>query len=135
MMIALVALGGAAGSVLRYLLSALVQRSSGAEFPLGTLVVNVTGALLLGFLLRYWFDGANASAGTRALLTTGFCGGYTTFSTFSYEAVALAHRGDLRRAVLYVTLSVLLSLAGVAVGMGTARELISAQRPGSATGL
>ena len=130
MPLALVVLGGAAGSVVRYLVSAVIQRGSGTDFPVWTLVVNVTGSILLGFLMRYLLDGTSVSAGTRALLTSGFCAGYTTFSTFSYEAIALMERGDLRRAGLYVTLSVVLSLGGVFAGMGVARQVVAAQRSG-----
>ncbi|MGI9075867.1 MAG: fluoride efflux transporter CrcB [Gemmatimonadaceae bacterium] len=88
-MIWYIAVGGAAGSVSRYLLGTFVQQRTGATFPLGTLIINVTGSLLLGFLLRYTFATPAASPEMRALLTIGFCGGYTTFSTFSYETLAL----------------------------------------------
>ncbi|HVZ47221.1 MAG TPA: fluoride efflux transporter CrcB [Gemmatimonadaceae bacterium] len=131
MMILLIALGGAAGSAVRYMLSEALQRGSGTEFPVATLLVNATGSLVLGFLMRYLLDGASVSAGTRALLTTGFCGGYTTFSTFSYETIALIDRGDLRRAAVYVSLSVALSLGGVAAGIGAAKQVVAFQRAGS----
>jgi CrcB protein len=134
MMIILIALGGAAGSAARYLLSEALQRGSGTEFPIATLVVNVSGSLVLGFLMRYLLDGVSVSAGTRALLTTGFCGGYTTFSTFSYETFALIDRGDLRRAAVYVTLSIALSFGGVVAGMGAAKHLAALQRAGSGVG-
>ena len=123
-----VAIGGAVGSVARYLLSGVIQRSSGTTFPVWTLVINFTGSILLGFLMRYLIDGAPASAETRALLTAGFCGGYTTFSTFSYETASLIEQGDWGRSALYVSLSVGLSLLGTFAGMGLARELISRMR-------
>lgn len=123
-----VALGGAAGSVLRLLLSEFVQGHGGGDFPLGTLIINVTGSLLLGFLLRYALDTTAITPEWRALLTTGFCGGYTTFSTFSYETVALIENGDWRRAALYATLSFVLALAGTAMGIVAARELIQLRR-------
>jgi len=119
-----IALGGAAGSVARYLLgTALAGVVSG--FPLATLVINVTGSFLLGLLFASLTDPA-ASPAVRAALTTGFCGGYTTFSTFSYETVALVERGAGARALLYVAGSVTLSLAATVAGIALARALRSA---------
>jgi CrcB protein len=105
-----------------------MQRSAGTTFPVGTLVINLTGSILLGFLMRYLIDGVTASAETRALLTAGFCGGYTTFSTFSYESASLIEQGDWGRSAVYVSLSVGLSLLGTFAGMGLARELIARVR-------
>jgi fluoride exporter len=122
-MIWFVALGGAVGSVVRFVLGSLVQERAGT-FPLGTLVVNVTGSLLLGALMEYALSTPAISRDMRALLTTGFCGGYTTFSTFSYETVRLAQEGDYRRAGLYVVLSVLGSLAAAFAGFALAREVL-----------
>jgi len=127
-MIWYVALGSAVGGVSRFLLSGLLQRSAATTFPFWTLVINVTGSLLLGFLMRYFLEGMPASPELRAMLTTGFCGGYTTFSTFSYETVALFEQGDIGRGVWYIVLSVVLALAGMFAGMGLARELIAVQR-------
>ena len=123
-----VAIGSAVGGVSRYLLSAAVQARVGTAFPLGTLVVNVSGSLLLGFVLRVALGSGSVSPEMRALLTTGFCGGYTTFSTFSYEAASLMERGDYRRASLYVAGSVALSLLGMFLGFAAARELLAARR-------
>jgi CrcB protein len=122
-MIWFVALGGAVGSVVRFVLGSLVQERAGT-FPLGTLVVNVTGSLLLGALMEYALSTPAISRDMRALLTTGFCGGYTTFSAFSYETVRLAQEGDYRRAGLYVVLSVLGSLAAAFAGFALAREVL-----------
>lgn len=124
-MIWYVAAGGAVGSVARYLLSTLLQERAGAVFPVGTLVVNATGSLLLGLLLRYSLDAPAFSPEVRVLLTTGFCGGYTTFSTFSYETARLMETGDYRRAVAYVVLSVGVSLAAMLAGFAAARALIA----------
>ena len=71
-------------------------------FPVGTLVVNVTGSFLLGVILRYGVETPTLTPEVRAFLTVGFCGGYTTFSTFSYETVALMEDGQWPRAALYV---------------------------------
>src|ERR671923_250379 len=108
-MIWYVALGSAVGGVARYVFSAAVQQRTGVGFPVGTLVVNLTGSFLLGLLWRYALGVQAISPEVRALLTTGFCGGYTTFSTFSYEAAALIEDGDHRTALLYLVGSVTIS--------------------------
>ncbi|HEY8106355.1 MAG TPA: fluoride efflux transporter CrcB [Gemmatimonadales bacterium] len=119
-----VAIGSAVGGVSRYLLGGLIQRMSSGTFPLGTLVINVTGSALLGFLFRYALDVPAMTPEIRALLGVGFCGGYTTFSTFSYETLTLLEDGDWRRAGLYVALSVGVSLLATFAGFAAARELI-----------
>ena len=120
-----VAIGSAVGGVSRYLLGGVIQRTLAASFPVGTLLINVTGSALLGFLLRYALDTPSLTPEIRALLGVGFCGGYTTFSTFSYETVALLEDGDWRRAGVYVTLSVVGSVLATFVGFVAARELIA----------
>lgn len=124
-----VALGSAVGGASRFVLSSFIQQRTGT-FPLGTLIVNITGSLALGFLLRYALGSTSVSAETRALLTTGFCGGYTTFSTFSYETMQLIDDGDYRRAATYVGLSVVLSLAATFLGMLGAGQLLAMRRGG-----
>jgi CrcB protein len=119
-----VAIGSAVGGVSRYLLGGLIQRMVSGTFPLGTLVINVTGSALLGFLVRYALDVPAMTPEIRALLGVGFCGGYTTFSTFSYETLTLLEDGDWRRAGLYVALSVGVSLLATFAGFAAARELI-----------
>ena len=123
-----VALGSAVGGASRFALSAFLQQRAATAFPIGTLVVNVTGSLALGFILRYTLDSQATSPEVRALLTAGFCGGYTTFSTFSYETIRLVQSGDYRRAGVYVALSVVLALAATFVGMIAAGELLAARR-------
>jgi CrcB protein len=127
-MIWYVAVGGAVGSVARFLLSTLVQQRAGGSFPFGTLLINISGSLLLGFLLQYSLATPAVSREVRALLTTGFCGGYTTFSTFSYETAKLMEAGDYRRAGLYAGLSVVVALAGTFAGFGLAREVLALRR-------
>lgn len=122
-----IALGSALGGVGRYLLGGLVQRAAGPEFPTGTLVVNVTGSFLLGMLLRYALETPTLSPELRALLTIGLCGGYTTFSTFSYETVALLEDGQWGRAAAYVTASLVLSLGATLLGLVAARGIIVAR--------
>ena len=120
-----IAVGSAIGGVSRYLVGGLTQRVMGGTFPVGTLLINVTGSFLLGLILRYGVETATLTPEVRAFMTIGFCGGYTTFSTFSYETVALAEDGQWTRAALYVALSVGLSLVATFLGFATARELMA----------
>lgn len=119
-----VAAGGAIGSVTRYLVGLAVQGRSGLDFPLGTLLVNLSGCLLLGFVARYSLGTPAIGPELRAFITIGLCGGYTTFSTFSYETVTLIEDGDWRRAALYVILSLAGSVLGVVLGIAGARQLL-----------
>jgi fluoride exporter len=123
-----VAVGSAAGGTVRYIVGAAVQERAGTTFPLGTLVINITGSILLGFILRYAMESAAVTSEVRSLLTTGFCGGYTTFSTFSWECAELIEDGNYGRAALYIGLSVGIAIIGTFGGMAGARALIAAQR-------
>ena len=107
-----IALGSAVGGVGRYLLGGLIQDWSGSSFPVGTLIVNISGSFLLGLISGYALESAAISAEVRAFLTIGICGGYTTFSTFSLETVNLLRDGDYARAASYLSLSVLISSGG-----------------------
>ncbi|HEU4698361.1 MAG TPA: fluoride efflux transporter CrcB [Gemmatimonadales bacterium] len=122
-MIWYIAFGSAVGGAGRYLLGTTLQRLAGTTFPVGTLVINILGSCVLGFLVRWAADSTAVTPEARALLTTGFCGGFTTFSTFSAETVALLEDGDWGRAALYVAASVGLALAGTMLGIAAAREL------------
>jgi fluoride exporter len=122
-----VMLGSAVGGGARFLLGTFIQTRTGSGFPIGTLVVNISGSLLLAFVFRY-AAGSSLSPEVRALLTTGFCGGYTTFSAFSWETLRLIEDGDYYRAAWYVGLSVIVSLAGAFAGIGLARELLDMRR-------
>jgi CrcB protein len=120
-----IAVGSAIGGVSRYLLGGFVQRVLESTFPVGTLLINLTGSFLLGAILRYGVETPTLSPEVRAFLTIGFCGGYTTFSTFSYETAALLEDGEWARAGMYVALSVVLSLVGTFLGFALAREAIA----------
>jgi CrcB protein len=120
-----IAVGSALGGVSRYLVGGLIQRLLDTTFPAGTLVVNITGSFLLGIFLRYAMDTPTLTPELRAFLTIGFCGGYTTFSTFSYESVALLEEGDWTRAAIYVTLSLVLSFLAVVLGFAAARGVVA----------
>jgi CrcB protein len=123
-MLLYVALGSAIGGVSRYLLGGLVQRMLDTTFPAGTLLVNVTGSFLLGAIIRYALETPSLTPEVRACLTIGFCGGYTTFSTFSYETMALLEDGEWARAGGYITASVILSLIATFLGFALARQVI-----------
>ena len=122
MILLLIAIGGAAGSLLRYLLGGAVQQLSGRGFPVGTLAVNVLGCFIIGILARVFLN-MQASAEWRALLIVGFCGGFTTFSTFSYETIGLIEGGEYARGLAYISLSVILCLAATLGGMALTRSV------------
>ena len=114
-----VALGGAVGASARYLTGAAILRAFGPGFPWATMVVNVFGSFLMGVLVV-----ALAQTGNRfsPLLMTGVLGGFTTFSAFSLDAYSLFERGQIGAAAGYVGGSVILSLAGLALGILIARS-------------
>ena len=109
-------LGGFIGSVLRYLVSRLTAGVDFASLPLGTLTVNVLGCFVLGLLTGLFERTGNLSPELRLLLTTGLCGGFTTFSTFSNETLQLLLGGHTAVAVFYVVSSLL--AGGVMVWAG-----------------
>ena len=119
-----VAIGGAAGAVARYGLGNAVAGRVGREFPWGTLVINATGSLLIGVLLTWLVEREVGAATWRPLLVVGVLGGYTTFSAFSYEVVALADAGKMVRAASYVAASMALGIVGCAVGVALARAAL-----------
>ncbi len=128
-LIAAVAVGGAFGSVARYLIQGWVQdRSSAghgwtAVFPFGTLAVNVLGCLLIGIFGVLFQDRILVAPEVRSLLLIGLLGGFTTFSSFGFETLALLRDGNLALAVANVGVSVAFGLAGVWLGMSLARLL------------
>ncbi len=121
-----VAIGGAGGSVLRYAVGLLLARST-IGFPLGTLSVNVIGSFLIGLFAR-WLSAPDMDPIWRVALTVGFCGGFTTFSTFSAELVAMAHEGRLVRAAAYVIVSVALGVTATLLGLAAGDRLLGVVR-------
>jgi CrcB protein len=108
----LVAAGGAIGCVLRFMAIRGVSMLHGSNFPLGTMVVNIVGSLLIGAVLaKYGHEHS-----VRAFVVTGILGGFTTFSAFSWDALQLLQRGQAAQAAMYVLGSVGLSVAAVALG-------------------
>lgn len=117
MVILLVFLGGGVGSVCRYAVGGLLQSRSVNGFPVGTLVVNVIGCVVVGVLAKYFLH-SQAHLLTRTALIVGFCGGFTTFSTFSFETVELATTRRPLLALTYIVSSLLLCVLGTAAGYG-----------------
>jgi fluoride exporter len=118
-----IAAGGALGALARYALGGWVHSWAGAALPWGTLAANVLGAILLGLTVRLAQQVALSPNG-RAFLAIGFCGAFTTFSTFSYETVALLRDGEWGRATAYSLGSLVLGLVGVLAGFRLALLLL-----------
>jgi CrcB protein len=118
MILLLIALGGAVGSVARYLLASTIQGAiptpPSPGFPYGTLAVNIIGCILIG-LLWHAFLGDPRHTQLHALFITGFCGGFTTFSAFSVETVGLIQGGEWASAGIYVFLSVAAGIGGTMI--------------------
>jgi CrcB protein len=121
--ILLIALGAAIGANLRYALSLWAARQWGAAFPYGTLLINVLGSFAIGVVLTLAATRSAISVPWRLLLVTGLLGGFTTFSTFSYETYQLLVEDSLLLASLNILSSVGISLAGVVLGAVLARLL------------
>jgi CrcB protein len=116
MLIASLFIAGAVGAPARYLVDGFVQYRTPGVFPFGTFVINVSGSFLLGVITGLALYHGLAPL-PRAAIGTGFCGAYTTFSTFSYETVRLIEEGAVRLAVANVAVSVAVGLAAAGVGL------------------
>ena len=116
-------LGGGIGAALRHGVNRLAMGWFGTGFPVGTMVVNVAGSLLMGLLISFLAEGPPASQTVRLFLATGVLGGFTTFSAFSLDALTLWERGQPGLAAAYVLGSLLLSLGAIAVGFWGGRLL------------
>ena len=121
--LALVAVGGGAGAALRHVVGISAVRLFGTGFPLGTLFVNVAGSFAMGLLVVWLSRGAGEAHALRPLLGLGLLGGFTTFSSFSLDALVLWERGDGALAAAYVVGSVALALFGIAGGFVVGRAL------------
>ena len=116
-----VAVGAALGANLRYGVALWAAKKWGSGFPVGTLIINVSGSLLIGFAVGLAATRLALSPTWRLLVVTGFCGGYTTFSTFAYETYELLRAGSFWRGGLNAAASVFLGLAAVVTGLLLAR--------------
>ncbi|GAB6065119.1 fluoride efflux transporter CrcB [Aquifex pyrophilus] len=111
-----VALGGAVGSALRYLISKFVQVHLGLGFPLGTMLVNVIGAFLIGFSFSFFVERLGIHPIYRLLFITGFLGGFTTFSTFTYESLTLLREGESLKFLIYFLGTNIIGMLAVFIG-------------------
>lgn len=115
--ILLLAVAGAAGTLSRYGLGGLAQRITGASFPYGTLVINVLGCLAIGYVMQIALNTDIIPADARVIITIGFLGAFTTFSTFSYETVRLFEDGAWVSAILNLVTNVGLGLTATLLGI------------------
>ena len=123
MNLVIIALGGALGAVSRFLMGNAVSKAVGSALPYGTFVINLVGCFAMGLLMTIIVDRELLSAAWRLFLCVGFLGGFTTFSSFGYEALILLTEGRMLAALTYVSGSVALGLAAAAAGVLCARAL------------
>jgi len=121
----IVFLGGGIGAAIRHLVNQAVGRVAGTDFPFGIMAINISGSLVMGLAAGYFaFKASESWSDTaRLFMTTGVLGGYTTFSAFSLDTMVLWERGEPGLAVAYVLGSVVLSIIGLAAGLGIVRAL------------
>jgi fluoride exporter len=119
-----IAAGGALGSALRHFVNVSAGRFLGAEFPWGTAIVNILGSFVMGVLISLMALKWSANQETRAFLTTGILGGFTTFSTFSLDFAALIERRAFDLAATYAVASVVLSLLAIFAGLWLTRAIL-----------
>jgi CrcB protein len=118
----LIFIGGGLGSVVRFAFSKFIQLQPGG-FPTATLAANLVSSLILGLLLGYHFNKQVVNDSTRLFIATGFCGGFSTFSTFSYETFMLVSTGNLRMAIVNLTANFVMCYIAVAAGFLITRFL------------
>ena len=119
-----VAIGGAVGSVMRYLMALFVGHYSGNEFPYATLIINITGSMIMGLLIGWIARTTPAHAREIHLfVAVGVLGGYTTFSTFSLDAINLMEEGKLLAMGIYIAASGICSLIGLYAGLQLVRAI------------
>ncbi len=118
-----VAIGGAAGAVMRWLMAGAVQRWTGTAFPWGTFAVNALGSFLLGFLFVWLIERSTASELVRLALTVGMLGAFTTFSTYSLESIRLLQEGALGMAAANIMGQVMVCLVLTWLGIQLARAI------------
>jgi CrcB protein len=118
-----IALGAVVGASLRYFVGAYVARFVPATFPYGTLLINLTGSFILGFFLIWIGERALVDPHWRLLVAVGFCGSYTTFSSYAFETFGLGEQGQWLLAGLNIVVSNVFCLAAVLAGAALARRL------------
>ena len=120
----LICMGGAVGTGARYLLGGVVARWAGPDFPYGTLLINVLGSFLIGLVQQVGLSSLLIPEALRLALAIGVLGGFTTYSSFSYETIKLLEAGSWAAAIAYVALTTALCLACCAAGLSLGRVLI-----------
>jgi CrcB protein len=118
-----IALGGALGSIARFWVGTTVASRLGTRFPFGTLVINISACLIIGFSLEVLNRHANLSPSWRFLVPIGFVGAYSTFSTFEWEMFSNMTQGGFWVAILYLVVSIVSGLIAVALGVSLARVI------------
>jgi fluoride exporter len=113
----LIGTGGFLGSISRFLASRFIQENLPAAFPLGTFFVNITGCLLIGLIYGFSERSSLITSGWKMFLAVGFCGGFTTFSTFANENLALLRDGEFFYFLLYTGLSIFLGITATFLGV------------------
>lgn len=108
--------GGGLGAVLRYLVNIFCERYIDVNLPIATLGVNIVGSLILGVLLAFFAENSTINPVLKIFLTCGFCGGLTTFSTFSFEVFDFIYQGNFLMAFVYATISFIVCVGFVAIG-------------------
>ncbi|SMC81621.1 fluoride efflux transporter CrcB [Moheibacter sediminis] len=116
-----IGIGGAAGSILRFLVSHFTKKFWNGEFPLATFLVNLSGCLLIGLFIGVMLKWQNLGTDFRMLLIVGFCGGYTTFSAFALENFDLLNSGKISVTLIYALASVILGIVCVWAGMALSK--------------
>lgn len=112
-----VGLGGAVGSIVRYLISVLTMKHYETSFPVATFIVNIAGCFIAGLIFGLFTHETSEAQNLKLLLLTGFCGGFTTFSAFALENVKLINSGSMATAISYILMSVAAGLLAVWLGL------------------
>jgi len=121
----LISFGGAIGTLFRYLISVWAATWLGAEFPYGTLIVNLSGAFIIGLVQHLGTEALMIPDQTRLFITTGMMGGLTTYSTFSYETVRLMEAGAWNQAWINIFVTTVICLSLCFLGMGAGRVIVT----------
>lgn len=123
----LVFVGAGIGGMMRHAVGVASLKWLGTGFPFGTMIVNVAGSLLMGLVTEYWAVKSGLPQSARLFITTGFMGGFTTFSTFSLDTALIYERGQILLAAGYAIASVVLSIAALFIGLAIIRTFVGVQ--------